>query len=152
MDIQKTQQRTLQEGSLLSDSEISAIKARLAKSKCSESDWDYIKALLCSKNLFTIRPIEQARLARFSIEGILYDMGALQVFTDLEDCEEYAKRYAAVRIGRSYKIDTILFENIIRTANTHEKDVYIDIRQDREGRFFVYSGKTKKLHLCINHR
>lgn len=151
MDIQEAKQFSPEKEKILSDSEISGIKSKLVQKYHSQNDWDYIKNLLKDKDLFTVRSMDESRLGRFSIEGILYDKDALQVFTNLEDCEEYARRYAAVRIGRDYTIGTIPYERVLQVAEGHEKDVYIDIRQERDDRFLVYAGKTKTLHLCINH-
>lgn len=152
MDIQEAKQFSLEEKNALSDSEVSAIKTKLVQKYRSEKDWDFIKNLLKDKLLFTVRSMDEPKLSRFSIEGVLYDKDALQVFTNLEDCEEYAKRYAAVRIGKDYTIGTIPYETVIRVADEHEKDVYIDIRQEHDDRFLVYVGKTKTFHLCTNYK
>lgn len=152
MDIQEAMQFSLEEDSILSESEIMSIKTRMRKNKLSESDWSYIKDLLHDKHIFTVRPMDASLLPRFSIEGVLHDQDVLMAFTNLNECEEYARRYAAVRIGRQYTFDTIPYESVIRIADAHEKDAYIDVRYGHEERFLVYSAKTKMFHLCINHK
>lgn len=152
MNIQETKQQALEEKNILSDREAAAIKTRLVKSSCSERDREGIKDLLREKSLFTIRPTEETMLRRFSMEGVLMNKDALYVFTSLEECEEYAKRYAAVKLGRNYTIDTIPFERVLRTAEEYEKNVYIDVVYYHDGRFLVYDGKTQILHLCINQK
>lgn len=152
MNIQEAKQQTLEEKNILSDSEIAAIKKKLSKSSCGEKERECIKNMLQEKDLFTIRPVDEAMLCRFSKGGILMNKDELLVFTNPEDCEEYAKRYAAVRLGRDYTIGTIPFERVLRTAEDYEKSVYIDVRYNHDGRFLVYDGKTQALYLCINYK
>lgn len=152
MNIQEAKQQALEEKNILSDSETAAIKIKLGKSGCSEKDREGIKDFLREKRLFTVRPSDEAMLRRYSMEGVLMNKDVLLVFTNLEECEEYAKRYAAVRLGRNYTIDTIPFESVLRTAGEYEKNVYIDVRYDHDGRFFVYDGKTQTFHICINQK
>lgn len=151
MDIQEPKYLTPNENDILSDIEIVDIKSRFVKGRRrTKADWDYINNLLRSKHIFTILPMDKATLEQFSIEGVLCAKGVLLVFTNLEDCVEYAKRYAAVNLGKDYTITTLPFESVIRIAENHQKDIYIDVRQERDQRFLVYDGKTSSLHLCIN--
>ena len=91
-----------------------------------------------------MHPADEALFRRFTIDGVLYDQDVLLAFTDPEDCEEYGRRYAAVRIGREFNIVTVSYEEIIRIAEQHEKDVYIDLRKEFEERFLVYDGKERR--------
>lgn len=134
----------------LSPAEIKSIKSILRQPRRLPKDWDCIKSLLGSRSLFTVHPADEALFRRFTIDGVLYDQDVLLAFTDPEDCEEYGRRYAAVRIGREFTIVTVPYEEIIRIAEQYEKDVYIDLRKEFEERFLVYDGKRKTLHLCIN--
>lgn len=134
----------------LSPTEIKTIKTILNQPRRLPKDWDCIKSLLQSRSLFTVHPADEALFRRFTIDDVLYDQDVLLAFTDPEDCEEYGRRYAAVRIGREFNIVTVSYEEIIRIAEQHEKDVYIDLRKEFEERFLVYDGKRKTLHLCIN--
>lgn len=153
MNIQEAKDLTPQEHNILSEAEAADIKSRLSKGhRRTRADWDHINALLRARNIFTIRPLDEAVQSRFSREGVLYDKGVLHVFTDPEDCEEYAKRYAAVRMGMHYTIELMPFEDATRIADAHGKDIYINGRQERDQRYLVYDGKTKTLHLCINQQ
>lgn len=152
MYIQAPQHSLSQQDSILTEREISSIKSRLNQNKCSGSDWTFIKSILRNKCLFTARPVDESLSARFTIDGILYDKDALQAFTNLEDCEEYARRYAGVRIGRNCAHVAVPFETVIQTADKHEKNLYIDLRHERDDRFIVYDGKAKTFHLCINQK
>lgn len=149
MDIQEATQ-PLSQKPPLSLTEIKTIKTILNQPRRLPKDWDCIKRLLQSRSLFTVHPADEALFRRFTIDDVLYDQDVLLAFTDPEDCEEYGRRYAAVRIGRKFNIVTVSYEEIIRIAEQHEKDVYIDLRKEFEERFLVYDGKRKTLHLCIN--
>ena len=149
MDIQENTQPSAQKPPL-SPQEIRTVKSILDQPRRLQKDWDCIKSLLQSRSLFTVHPADEALFRRFTIDGVLYDQDVLLAFTDPEDCEEYGRRYAAVRIGREFAIVTVPYDDIIRIAEHHEKDVYIDMRKEFEERYLVYDGKRKTLHLCIN--
>ena len=148
MDIHETTQPSSQKQPF-SPQEIRTIKSILNQPRRLQKDWDCIKSLLQSRSLFTVHPKDEALFLRFTIDGVLYDQDVLLVFTDPEDCEEYGRRYAAVRIGREFSIAAVPYDDI-RIAEQYEKDVYIDMRKEFEDRFLVYDGKRKTLHLCIN--
>jgi len=128
MDIQETTQPSAQKQPL-SPQEIRTVKSILNQPRRLQKDWDCIKSLLQSRSLFTVHPADEALFRRFTIDGVLYDQDVLLAFTDPEDCEEYGRRYAAVRIGREFAIVTVPYDDIIRIAEHHEKDVYIDMRK-----------------------
>lgn len=134
----------------LSPQEIRSIKSILNQPQRTQKDWDFIKSLLQTRSLFTVRPGDEMLRGRFTIDGVLYDQGVLLAFSDQEDCGEYGRRYAAVRTGREFTVTAVPYEQVLGIAAAHEKDVYIDFRKEKDERFLVYDGKAKTLHLCIN--
>lgn len=134
----------------LSPQEIRSIKSILNQPQRTPKDWDFIKSLLQTRSLFTVRPGDETLRGRFTIDGVLYDQGVLLAFSDQEDCGEYGRRYAAVRTGREFTVTAVPYEQVLGIAAAHEKDVYIDFRKEKDERFLVYDGKAKTLHLCIN--
>lgn len=149
MDIQERTTASPEKPSL-SLQEIRSMKATLNQPQRTQKDWEFIKSLLQSRSLFTVRPEDETLRGRFTIDGVLYDQGVLLAFSDQEDCEEYGRRYAAVRIGREFTITAVPYDQVLEIAAVHEKDVYIDFRKEKDERFLVYDGKAKTLHLCIN--
>lgn len=149
MDIQE-QTTASPEKPSLSPQEIRSMKATLNQPQRTQKDWEFIKSLLQSRSLFTVRPEDETPRGRFTIDDVLYDQGVLLAFSDQEDCEEYGRRYAAVRIGREFTVTAVPYDQVLGIAAAHEKDVYIDFRKEKDERFLVYDGKAKTLHLCIN--
>lgn len=142
-------QELTEQGEILSDSELASLKRMLGKTYQNKEIMEQIKEMLKDKQLFTITPTNEKQGVLCGFEGILQDRGALLVFTNLEECGEYGKRYAAVRMGSNYKISAIPGERVFEVAETYGKEVYIDVRKRADDRFLVYDGKAGSLHLCI---
>lgn len=148
MEIQEMNELT-EQGEILSDNELASIKRMLGKTYQNKEILEQIEGMLKDKQLFTIIPTDEDRSGGSCFEGILQDRGVLLVFTNLEECEEYGKRHAAVRMGSNYRISMISSERVLEVAAAYGKEVYIDIRQRTDDRFLVYDGKAGTLHLCI---
>ncbi len=142
-------QELTEQGEVLSDSELASIKRMLGKTYQNKEIMKQIKEMLKDKQLFTIIPTDEKQGIRCGFKGILQDRGALLVFTNLEECGEYGKRHAAVRMGSNYKISAIPGERVLEVAKTYGKEVFIDVRKRADDRFLVYDGKEGTLHLCI---
>ena len=147
MDIQE---QTTTQIPTLSPQEIRSMKTKLNQPNRTQKDWDFIKSLLQSRSLFTVCPGDENLRSRFTIDGVLYDQGVLLAFSDEEFCEEYGKRFAAIRIGREFTIVTVPYEQVLSIAADHEKDAYIDFRKEKDERFLEIGSASCRERVCTD--
>ena len=121
---------------LVSKEEVALLKIKLGKSHRKESDWDVIKEILWNCNVLTFTPTIRVR-GITNIGKILCEDGFLVVFSNIDDCTRY------VQIG------TIPFVDVLEIADQHNKDVLIDVNQERNSKCFMYVHKSKELNAVI---
>lgn len=144
---EKAETQSSAEENVLTESEIAQLNIKITKNHRTDKDWDFIKMLLQDKRLYTLQPSDQEYMQQYCLEGVLKDNGALAVFTNLEDCVQYAQSHEIARTQSQAAVVTIPFQHIIEIANDYEMGVYIDRKPESHQRFLYYDGKARSIHV-----
>lgn len=134
---------------LVSQEEVALLKIKLGKSHRKESDWDVIKETFWKRNVLTFTPTKRARKVT-NIEKILCEDGFLVVFSNIDDCTRHIREMQRRGILERYvQIGTIPFLDVLEIADRHNKDVLIDVDEERNSKCFMYAHKSKELKAVI---
>ncbi|MBD5503320.1 MAG: hypothetical protein HDR09_06115 [Lachnospiraceae bacterium] len=134
---------------LVSKEEVALLKIKLGKSHRKESDWDVIKEIFWKRNVLTFTPTKRAREVT-NIEKILCEDGFLVVFSNIDDCTRHIREMQHRGILERYvQIGTIPFVDVLEIADQHNKDVLIDVDEERNSMCFMYAHKSKELKAVI---
>ena len=131
---------------LISKEEVALLKIKLGKSHRKESDWDVIKEIFWKRNVLTFTPTKRVRGVT-NIEKILCEDDYLVVFSNIDDCTRHIREVQHRGIlDRYVQISTIPFVEVVEIADQYNKDVLIDIVEERNSKCFMYAHKSKELN------
>ena len=134
---------------LISKEEVALLKIKLGKSHRKESDWDVIKEIFWKRNVLTFTPTKRVRGVT-NIEKILCEDDYLVVFSNIDDCTRHIREVQHRGIlDRYVQISTIPFVEVVEIADQYNKDVLIDIVEERNSKCFMYVYKGKELKAVI---
>ncbi len=135
---------------LIPKEKVSLLKIKIGKGHRKESDWDEIKEILYSHDLFTALP--EGRMAGiFSIDNILCADNALILFTNADDCGKYLHDILEEQKGEGnyFQLGTVSLSYVIEVAKKAGKNIYIDIQKDINQKFLVYEYETGLIKVTI---
>lgn len=135
---------------LIPEDKLGILRIKVNKSHRKESDWEAIKDILNAYCLVTAEPMARIPGVR-AIDHVLCRNEALVVFTNVSDCQEYAKMITKTvgHKGRFFMIGSIGFYDVVDIANRERLDIYIDPKNEKNHSFIRYKWDEKKLAVSM---
>ena len=135
---------------LIPEDKLAILKIKVNKAHRKESDWDVIKDILKEYRIVTAETKTGVPGIRV-IDHVLCRNGALFVFTNVVDCQDYINDIAKTvgSEGLYFEIGSLWLEEVTDIADREHMDIYIDAKYEKNHKFIRYRWEDKTLAISM---